>query len=122
MVVPLVLAARRVRRRIVPAWTGALGGLADAVLTFSALCAITQLLGSVGLFRADAITPACVAVGLAVLLVVRPAPALVIPRGPKVPLLEVAAATAAVGLLAGPWVTWVARGFDYGISNSDSVW
>lgn len=122
MVVPLLLAARRVRRRMVPTWAGALAGLADAILVVSFLCGISQLLGSVGLFRDWSIATGSVLVGAAVLVLVRPAPSVERERPPRVPIAEAGAAFAAVTLLGAQWVTWIAQAFHYGIANSDSVW
>ncbi len=48
---PIWIAARRVRTRIVPDWSGPLALLADAIVGIALLEAIAQLLGTVGWFR-----------------------------------------------------------------------
>ncbi|MDP9188551.1 MAG: hypothetical protein M3O25_04810, partial [Actinomycetota bacterium] len=60
----LGMGAFYVRALLVPAWTGALGRLAEFVLGLSALIVIAELIGLVGLLEEAPLVLACTAVGL----------------------------------------------------------
>lgn len=63
IVIPLGLASARWRRRLFPGLRGLSAGLASFVLGASALFAILQMLGSVGLFKRWPVTVACATLG-----------------------------------------------------------
>lgn len=115
------------RAWLLPDWGGAIAVLADSVLVVGALCAIGQLLGSVGLFRLIPVTLVCASAGVGAAVLAhrqRGSQAIDGPRQPRVqqPRVELAVAGIAVALVTAMWSTWVAQAYEFGIGNGDSVW
>jgi hypothetical protein len=63
-VMPLAIGVRSVRRRVLPGWSGPPAWLLDIVAWLSAVVVLSELLGSVGLFRAWALVIASALSGL----------------------------------------------------------
>ncbi|MDQ1439534.1 MAG: hypothetical protein QOK43_3163 [Acidimicrobiaceae bacterium] len=136
------MAARVWRRRLAPRWSGPLAVLADAIGALSGLVVISELLGSVGLFRTWALMAAVVAAGAgsAFLLEGRgqdrsgpdegEASVESTESGPTRhrSVADVVIVAASSALVLGQWATWVGRGVETGIGrgggpgNGDSLW
>jgi hypothetical protein len=65
VVAAMAWGARRVRRLLLPSWTGAPAALVDVVLVATGVLLTSELLGTFGLFKEGAMLVALVAVGLA---------------------------------------------------------
>ncbi len=65
VLVPLAFAAHRLRRRLLPEWSGAPALLVESIALVALLVWISEILGAVGLFYAGALIAASVLVGLA---------------------------------------------------------
>src|ERR1700730_15580979 len=68
IVVPLWLAARRARARLLPTWTGPPARLAEAIVFLGMLFGLVDVLGAVGQFRRVPMIATAVLVGGAVWL------------------------------------------------------
>src|SRR5437879_5890263 len=69
---PLRIAARRLRARVVPDWSGAPAWIADVVVGLALLEAGAQLLGTVGQFRRGPLVAAALGTWLAVFAATSP--------------------------------------------------
>jgi hypothetical protein len=114
---PLV-AARRLRRSLLPGWWGAPAALADAVLALSLVLVTAQLLGAVGLFRHG---PLVVAAALVAALAtrVRPRDGERLPDPPA--QVGTAVSVAVVALVAAQWATRTAASLNRGVTEFDSL-
>ena len=121
---PIVFGARRLRRRLVPAWGGAAAVLADVVLVLSQLTLVSQVLGTVGLFRAPVLIPVVAISGLLVGLVAgagsptRTSPRLTLPG---LDSRAGAIAVVALGLVAARWALPTAHAYEAGVVEDDSI-
>lgn len=132
VVAALLLGARRLRRAVLPDWTGGPARLAEIVVALAGLLLPAQLLGAAGLLSAPAIVAAVLVVSAAFATVGvavdrRPPPwtartdsAAVIP--PPEPRIEVGAAVAAVGLMSTQWIAHTLSALTYGMSQPDTLW
>lgn len=100
MVVPLAVAARRVRRRWLPGAAGASAALVEAVTVLAQLYAVGYLLGSIGWFRRLPVVVACIVVGAAIAAVAGSRGAIGPPEADDVPESEP----------LPRWATWIALG------------
>ena len=123
---PLLIGAGALRRRLLPAWGGALALLVQLVLTLVGLILILQLLGLVGLLNAWSVALVSVAAGAAV---TRMAPRLgarhAEPGNPPAPdpgLWPALAAVAGVAVVVADWCTRVLPALDNGMTGADTVW
>ena len=123
---PLLIGAGALRRRLLPAWGGALALLVQLVLTLVGLILILQLLGLVGLLYAWSVALVSVAAGAAV---TRMAPRLgarhAEPGNPPAPdpgLWPALAAVAGVAVVVADWCTRVLPALDNGMTGADTVW
>jgi hypothetical protein len=124
-VIPLVLAARAVRSKLLPLWTGAPARLAEAVLLLSALVAIAEVLGTVGAFERAPFVASCLVVALVTGMVAARRRALPgePPAGPRgANRAGVLPALAGAGLVLGQWSVAVRRAFDVGMASPDTLW
>jgi hypothetical protein len=132
---PAFAGARAWRRLIAPHWSGTLATLADLVGAVSGVIALSELLGSVGLFRRGPMIVADVALGLGSRWWCSrhaggKAGSVELAAAPSVPLAvsDVIVASASTALVVAQWSTWVSRGLSFGIGNSggpgngDTLW
>ena len=68
---PVVLAAVAWRRRLLPEFVGPPGWLASGILTVATVIVVSELLGSVGLFRLAPVTVSLAITGFVALRVAR---------------------------------------------------
>lgn len=130
---PLVGAALAVRRRWFVGFTGPAARLVEILLVLGTIVVVSELLGTVGLFRLVPLTIALVAVGIgAWRLVSRTAtttatggasggPAAAGP-GPVVGTPGHVAMVVAVGLLVGTWGTRTVDALMRGMDSIDTIW
>ncbi len=124
-------AARLIRRRYAPAWSGALARLAEVVIGFALLTAELEVLGTVRLFRLAAIVIASVLIGLGTTRALAggggaDARAARLSgdsvRGRRAsPAFAIAAGIAVLAVIA-EWSSPTFSSFDFGIRSFDSVW
>jgi hypothetical protein len=116
-------AAVRLRRRLLPGWSGASARLAEVVLGLSLLVVTLELVGVVGLYRPGWVLLATIAVGIGVGMGLRPsggrAPAL---WAPQVAPIAVAVAVAAAVLVAAHWAMPTQTGLDIGMYLPNTTW
>jgi hypothetical protein len=139
----VALAATAVRRRLVPLRTGPDALLVDLTLTLTAITVVSEALGTVGLFRVQALVAVCVLGGGGVWWVLRrlppgeqatgeraagePVPATA--EGPTtiapaaaVGRWRLGVAIGALGLFVGSWLTRSINAVADGITTVDSQW
>ena len=122
ILIPLALAARAARRRLVPELDGATAALADAILTISGLVVLSQALGVVGLLRPIPLVVAAIAVGVAARAAApqrRDGEREGSAPGPRV-LDRLALAAAA--LVFAAWLRRTLVSLDFGVGGVDSTW
>ena len=110
MVAPLALGAVRLRRRLLPDWTGAPAALAVTVMVLAGLLLVGTVAGSVGLLGRGAVVLGCLGLALGAAAFGRPpspggdVPAPADRTGPGRWEVAVAGVAAAVGCTRGrPW-------------------
>jgi hypothetical protein len=122
----LAFGAYRVRRLLLPAWSGAPAGLVEIVLGATGLVWVSEVLGTFGGFEEYAVLGAGIAVGLAAGLiatrlardrVAAPAP----PSPPSWNVAQVVAVLACAAVAAG-WMVPTLGTFAAGMDRSDSLW
>jgi hypothetical protein len=123
--IALCLAAVRVRRRLLPAWSGAPARLVEALLGLAALVWVCELVGAVGLYREWAVVAGCVAVGAAAVLLTDRAPPELHGNAPPAPpasriLAWVAAAVAVV--VVAHWSVPTRLSLNNGMYGYDTTW
>ncbi len=126
--VPVAFAARSVRRRFLPDVSAPTAVLAEIILSLTLVVCVSELLGSIGLFRLAPITVALACAGAIVWWFTKSATAPV-PQHPapeaatRVSWLDRAAALAAVAMVGAVWTMRVADSFQRGmIATADTVW
>jgi hypothetical protein len=119
----LGVAAVALRRRLLPAQSGALALLSAWVIGVALLVAILELLGTIGLFRLAPVVLACLVAGGAITAWAGTARERA-RAGPRAPVRAGAFALAlAVGaLVAAEWANPTLGAYDYGIRTFDSLW
>lgn len=148
MVVPVAVGAVRVRKRLLPAWSGAPAHLAEATLALALLIGIGLTLGSFGELRRVPVVIACIVLGSAAAVLAKPGPKLAtagrhsrrgaadddqsrriaVAREPAAPparherpiLLLMAAV--AVTLLLAAWLPHVITSYERGMFDGDTMW
>jgi len=122
----LAFGAYRVRRLLLPAWSGAPARLVEIVLVATGLVWVSEVLGTFGGFEEYAVLGAGIAVGLAAGLiatrlardrVAAPAP----PSPPSWNVAQVVAVLACAAVAAG-WMVPTLGTFAAGMDRSDSLW
>jgi hypothetical protein len=122
----LAFGAYRVRRLLLPAWSGAPARLVEIVLGATGLVWVSEVLGTFGGFEEYAVLGAGIAVGLAAGLiatrlardrVAAPAP----PSPPSWNVAQVVAVLACAAVAAG-WMVPTLGTFAAGMDRSDSLW
>ncbi len=130
---PLIAGAWRLRRAVLPDWTGAPARLAETIMVLAGLLLPAQLLGAVGGLHGAAVLAAAVVTGAAMVtlgvVVDRRRPTWVAraaeattevpeaePRG------EVVAAVVAVGLMASQWLAHTVSALTHGMTQPDTLW
>ena len=125
----VVLAARAVRTRVLPGWSGPPAAVADAVLGLTLLTAVAEVLGALDLLRPLPVLVGELGAAAAVLVVAtrirtRPAPAVGedTPPPPGARRSEVVAAGIATSVVVVQWATHVGDAIDRGMVYSDTLW
>ncbi len=131
--VPMVLAAVRLRGRLLPGWGGAPARLAEAVLGVALFTVLLQLLGAFGILIAAVLIAAALAVGAGVWFGMRdasstnsgenassaaPGP----PPAPAVPLPQLVLALVAATFVAAHWGTGLQDAWARGMPTFDTLW
>jgi hypothetical protein len=123
---PLILAAVRLRARLLPGWEGAPARLAEAVLGASLLTILLQLLAATGILEPATLVVGAIAVGVAAYLLpwLRPAKASepVPPPAPPIPWLQVLIALAGAAFVAAHWSTGLQDVWARGMLTFDTLW
>jgi hypothetical protein len=122
---PPALAARSLRRRLLPAWSGPPALLAEVVAWLSVVLLLSEALGAVGLFRAWALVPASVLIGV---LALRLTPRLT--EGPAEPprapggehRIERWVSFGAAALVLGHWAVPAQISLGKGMTAPDTLW
>ena len=112
------------RALLAPAWTGALGRLAEIVLGLSALILISEILGLFGLFEELPLVLACAAVGLGGTIWARRRG---IPKTPETPLVRSSGVMVGIGIAAAAlvvvhWAQPTGEAVDQGMYYQDTTW
>lgn len=121
------VAAVRIRRRLVPSWSGPPARLAEVTAGLALLLAVLHLLGAVGLFRRWWIVLGCLAAGAAVVRFVRPAAQadaqVEEPDAPRTPppRWTVVVVLGLATLVVAHWLSRTLAAFDHGIVDYDSL-
>ena len=127
----LVVGADALRRRFLAGTSRPLALLADLVLVATPVVTVSQLLGTVGLLRVAALTPALIGCGLAMWFVGRAggsdtptadagdAVAVVADRNTAV---TAAVAIGSIGVLVASWLPRLVDAFRHGPLTIDSMW
>jgi hypothetical protein len=129
---PVVLAAVEWRRRLLPDFVGPPGWLASGILSLGAVIVVSELLGSVGLFRLVPVTVSLAIAGFVALGVARRSgdadfDGSTRPHAPPMPRdhtgrLGVFAATGVTALVIGEWSTRVVDALRHGMAATDTLW
>ncbi len=121
----LCLGAYYVRAALVPAWSGALARLAEAVIAIAGLVVISEMLGLVGLFKPGFMVAACILAALFARSSARGAadeaggPA---PPAPNLAPWMFAVGVAAAVLVVVHWAMPTQQALDVGMYSQDTVW
>ena len=123
----VVLAARAVRTRVLPAWAGPPAMVADAVLGLTLLTVVAEALGALDQLRPLPVLVAELGAAAGVLAVAtrlrrRPAIAAEMSSLPSARRSEVVAAVAATSVVVVQWATHVGDAIDRGMVYSDTLW
>ena len=122
---PVVLGARELRRRLLPAWSGPPARLAEAIAALALVLVVGQLLGAVGLFSPAPVVIGLAVTGLAAWALARGGSAQPGPHPPAaepVGRLEAAVAVGAVAVVLAAWGTRLAEALRHGMSSVDTLW
>src|SRR5215207_44567 len=123
---PLILAAVRLRARLLAGWEGAPARLAEAVVGASLLTILLQLLAAIGFLEPATLVIGAIAIGVAAYLVpwLRPAEATesAPPPAPPVPWLQVLIALAGAAFVAAHWSTGLQDVWARGMLTFDTLW
>jgi hypothetical protein len=136
----LGFSAFRLRRRLIPDWTGAPARLVETIVAVALLIWISELLGIFGLFYAGAVVAASVLVAVAAALSpaggggagvprgaeARPAPSTVGDAAPTGPAgqsgWQLVIMVGVIAVVVGHWALTTKGALDRGIFNFDSLW
>jgi hypothetical protein len=126
----IVGGAKDVRRSVLPSWTGPLGALVVAVVSLALVTVVSELLGSVGLFRVFPLAVALVGAGVGARFVARAqssrpaARAPVAPDGlaPNLDRWARRVGFVAVLVVFSEWLTATVRSFQAGMTAVDANW
>ena len=122
---PPALAARELRRRLLPGWSGAPAVLAVAVVWLAIVVVLSEALGAVGLFRAWALVTASLLAGAGLRRMARRLPARPpgeVVAGRPAPRAERWVAFAAALLVAGQWAVPARISLGQGMTAPDTLW
>jgi hypothetical protein len=130
----LTVAARAIRRKLMPEWRGSAAYLAETVIGFALLIWLSQLLGTLGWFGTIPLLVGCIGVGAAGWLLSSNERPERVPTdsdtghaasadgsAPEHPVV-VGLALLAVAAIGLAWIGGTARSFDQGMVNLDSIW
>ena len=124
----LAFGAHRVRRLLLPGWSGAPARLVEIVLGVTALVLVSEILGAFGWFDELAVLVVTIVVGIGAGLCAlrlearrppRPSDA---PPGPPVWSIAAVVAVFAVGALAAAWVIPTLSTLASGFDRTDTLW
>jgi hypothetical protein len=118
--------ARRLRRALLPQWSGAIAIVADAVASLSLLLIALEAVGSIGAFTRLGVLLACLLAGGAASLA---AGRLGIPSNPApgahpapVRTRSALCAAVAVAVVGAPWLGWTIFSLRHGMESIDTLW
>jgi hypothetical protein len=123
--IALGLGAVRVRRRLLPAWSGAPARLVEVVLGLAALLWVCELVGAVGLYRESAVVVGCVLAGtVAALLTSGPRfrPAGDAPPAPRASRILAWVAVAVAVVVVAHWSVPTRLSLNNGMYGYDTTW
>jgi hypothetical protein len=122
-VLPLVVAAVRLRRRLLPEWDGAPARLAESVIAIALLLGVAQVLGAVGLFYPVPMALASALCGGAIIvLVAAPAAGESESRqAPRVDRFGLVLGMLAAAVVVGQWGVDTVEAYDRGMYGSDTL-
>ena len=128
--VPLHTASYLWRARLIAEWRGAQARLVEIVMDVTVVICVSEILGSVYLYRVAPVVIALAAIGLAAIWAARrstwgrseePA-ALAEAAQPSQPRMANAAAIVAVSVLAAEWSTQTVAAYHHGMLSTDTLW
>jgi hypothetical protein len=118
----LAFGAVRLRRRLLPGWSGAPARLAEAVLGISMLVVVLELVGVVGLYRPGWVLLAAIAAGVGIGLAAgRPGEGAALPS-PEMRPVAVAVAAVAAMVVVAHWAMPTQVGLDIGMYLPNTTW
>jgi hypothetical protein len=123
--IPMGMGGVRLRRRLLPGWTGAPARLAEAVLGVALLTVLLQLLGAFGILVPGVLIPAALVVGLGLYYgfwVDYDAGAARPPPSPAIPPPQTLLALAAAAFVAAHWATGLQDVWARGMLTFDTLW
>jgi hypothetical protein len=123
--ISMVLAAVRLRSRLLPGWEGAPARLAEAVLAVAVFTILLQLLGAFGILVPGVLIPAALLVGFGIYYgfwVDHRAGDSTPPPAPSIPLPQMVLALVAAAFVAGHWATGLQDVWGRGMLTFDSLW
>ena len=132
--IPLQMAAYLWRSRYLGEWTGAEARLAEIVIDLTVVICVSELLGSVHLYRVGPVVGLLAAIGVVAIWVakpwasdspsvfVKPAIARTTPVQASSPRLASVAALISVAVVVGEWSTRTVQAYHHGILTTDSLW
>lgn len=122
----VVLAARQLRRKVLPGWSGPPAWLAETTIALTILVAVAELLGAMHQLRAVPVLGAELAVAAVVWFASRRLRPSVADSSrvtsPPLSRREVVAAGAGVALVVLQWATHVGYALTRGMTYSDTMW
>jgi hypothetical protein len=125
ILVPLVLAAVRLRRLFMPGWDGAPARLVEAIVAIALVTWTAQLLGTFALFTDAGMVVGSILVGGAVWALTARGSGTATGSVPSVPSparVPLALAAVACALVAAAWAVPLAASYAGGIDGVDSMW
>jgi hypothetical protein len=126
VVVPVGVGAFSFRRRVLPTWSRAPARLAEVVIGVATVVMVSELLGTVGLFKRVAVAVSCAVAGgiltLAGRSIALSAPPATETLEPECLPLARPVVVVAVALVASQWTTHVVNVLRNGVSHTDSLW
>jgi hypothetical protein len=128
VVLSLGLGAFRLRRRLLPAWTGPPARLVESIVAVALLIWLSEILGTFGFLYAGSLIASCVLTACAILWLTSPSGRTIgiegqdAPTGPAGRCAMSLIAVGVVALVVAHWAITTKHALDRGIFNFDSLW